>query len=86
MNPKLPKIKPSLFITGFLQVYFVAINTVLLSRNVVLGVLIASFLISFTWSYNVKKIAFGGLVDRLVYSLGASVGAVSGLLTVNIIL
>lgn len=86
MKTKLPKIKPSLFITGFLQVYFVAINTVLLSRNVVLGVLIASFLISFTWSYNVKKIAFGGLVDRLVYSLGASVGAVSGLLTVNIIL
>lgn len=70
-----------LFTTGFVQVYFVAINTYFIAKGMFIGVLIASFAISLIWSFNVKKIAFGTLRERIVYSLGASIGAVSGVAT-----
>lgn len=69
-----------LFLTGFLQVFFVAINTYFITKQNYIGVLIVSFLISFIWSFNVKKVAFGSLKDRVIYSLGASIGGFSGLL------
>jgi len=69
----------SLFITGFSQVSLVALNTLLLAKQVIIGVVIVSFLISFIWSFNVKKVAFGSMRDRLVYSAGASVGGLTGL-------
>jgi hypothetical protein len=69
-----------LFITGFTQVFFVAINTYFISKAIYGGVLICGFLISFIWSWNVKKVAFGTLQDRLWYSFGASVGSLVGLM------
>lgn len=68
-----------LFTTGFIQVFFVSINTWLISRSVYLGVFLCGFTISFIWSWNVKKIAFGKLNDRLLYSMGAAVGSLGGL-------
>ena len=68
-----------LFITGFLQVFFVAINTYFLANTFIVGVFLASFSISFIWSFNIKKVAFGTMRDRLIYSFGASFGAVAGL-------
>jgi uncharacterized membrane protein len=44
-----------------------------------LGVFIAAFMISLIWSFNVKKIAFGTMKDRLVYATGAMLGSVTGL-------
>ena len=73
-----------LFITGFLQVYFVAINTVFLAKGYIGGVLIAAFLISFVWSFNVKRIAFGNTKDKIIYSTGAAIGSALGLLTTKI--
>lgn len=69
-----------LFITGFIQVFFVATNTYFLAKSYVLGVFTASFMISLIWSYNVKKVAFGTVWDRLFYALGAAFGSVAGLL------
>lgn len=69
-----------LFITGFLQVFFVALNTWLITQQNYIGVVIVSFLISFIWSFNVKKVAFGSMTDRVIYSLGAAIGGLSGLL------
>ena len=69
-----------IFITGFLQVFFVAINTYFITKEYYLGVFIVSFLISFIWSFNVKKVAFGTLKDRLVYSFGAATGGLLGLI------
>ncbi|MGJ1414055.1 hypothetical protein ACR786_06140 [Sphingobacterium multivorum] len=69
-----------LITTGFLQVFFVAINTWLITKQQYVGVVIVSFLISFIWSFNVKKVAFGTMKDRLVYSLGAALGGLTGLL------
>ena len=68
-----------LFTTGFLQVFFVAINTIFLANQFYLGVLLASFAISLIWSFNVKKVAFGSMRDRLIYSVGAMTGSVAGL-------
>jgi len=73
-----------LAITGFLQVYFVAINTVFLSRSNYIGVLIAAFLISFVWSWNVHKISVSTIYQKLVYAFGASIGSVAGLLTTKL--
>jgi len=64
-----------LFITGFVQVFFVAINTYFLSKIFYLGVFLCAFMISFIWSWNVKKIAFGTLSDRITYALGVSLGS-----------
>lgn len=75
------KDKIILFITGVVQVYFVAINTYFLSRELYIGVTFAAFMISLIWSYNIKKIAFGSLSDRILYSLGATLGSLAGLAT-----
>jgi hypothetical protein len=69
-----------LFFTGFLQVFFVAINTFLISNNNLIGVFICSSLISFIWSYNVKKIIFSSFKNHFIYSLGAGLGALLGLM------
>lgn len=69
----------SLFLSGFLQVSLVAVNTYFISQREYLGVLVASFAISFVWSLNVKKIAFGDIKDRLVYASGAAAGGAFGL-------
>ncbi len=68
-----------LFITGFVQVFFVAVNTFLISRMLYAGVFVFGFLISFVWSWNVKRVAFGTIKDRLWYSLGAGTGSLAGL-------
>ena len=70
-----------LFVTGFIQVFFVSVNTYFLAKELYLGVFIASFTISFIWSFNVKRVAFGNMADRLTYAGGASFGAVVGLLS-----
>ena len=69
-----------LFITGFTQVFFVAINTYFLSKEFYIGVFICGFIISLIWSWNVKKVAFGTFKDRLFYALGAGFGSLLGLI------
>jgi hypothetical protein len=75
-----------LFLTGFVQVFFVAINTYFLSKEVYLGVAFASFAISMVWSFNIKKLAFGSKTDRVIYALGATLGSVMGLFTSTLII
>ena len=67
-------LKHNLFITGFLQVFLVAMNTVFVSSGLVIPMLITGFLISIVWSWNIKKIAFSTINDRLTYSTGAACG------------
>jgi len=78
--------KLKLFITGFVQVFFVAINTYFLSKIFYLGVFLCAFMISLIWSWNVKKVAFGTTSDRLIYALGAAFGSTVGLLISTLIL
>jgi hypothetical protein len=80
------KLKIQLFITGFLQVLFVAINTFFIGQSFYFGVFICGFTISIIWSWNVKKIAFGSINDRLTYAIGAAFGSLLGLILAKFIL
>jgi hypothetical protein len=73
------KNKVILLWTGFFQVFFVAMNTYFISTRNLYGMIVAGFLISIIWSFNVKKIAFGSVNDRIVYAFGASLGSATGL-------
>jgi hypothetical protein len=68
-----------IFLTGFTQIFLVVINTFFVTHVIYLGVGITSFLIAMTWSYNVKKAAFGSFKERIYYALGSTCGAIIGL-------
>lgn len=68
--------KITLFTTGFTQVFLVVLNTYFITREFLFGIIACGFLISFIWSHNVKKVAFGNEMDRIVYALGAMAGSV----------
>ena len=72
--------KFKLFITGFFQVFLVTINTYFIFKEFYVGVFFGSLTISLIWSWNVKRIAFGSLKDRMYYSFGAGVGSILGLI------
>jgi len=62
-----------IFFTAYCQVFFVAINTYFIAKEFLVGAF------SFLWTSNVRKIAFGGMGDRIAYSIGAACGSISGL-------
>jgi hypothetical protein len=75
-----------IFITSFTQVFLIAINTYLISQTLILGVMISTFLINLVWTYNVRKMSIGNFKERLLYSFGASIGALFGLLFIKLII
>lgn len=74
------KQKTILFASGFVQVFFVAVNTFFIAKEQYILVFPTSLIISLIWSSNIKKLAFGSMSDRIVYSIGAAIGSVIGLL------
>lgn len=62
-----------------LQVLLVAVNTYQLVHQKWIGCFVVGFLISFIWSFNVKKVAFGKFSERIIYATGAATGTVIGL-------
>lgn len=79
-QPNLPKSYPGLrlFIAAFSQVGLVAMNVVFISKGYLLPMFITGFGISFIWTFNVKRIAFGNMNDKLLYALGAGLGTIFG--------
>lgn len=67
-----------IFISGFIQVFLVVLNTYFISKDNVFGIIICSFGISYFWSHNVKKVAFGTEADRIIYATGAMTGGLAG--------
>lgn len=70
--------------TGFLQVVFVSMNTVFIMHKSWLALIATSFCISYLWSGNVKRIAFGDNMDRIVYAFGAAAGCAAGVVLANL--
>jgi hypothetical protein len=68
-----------LFITAFLQVFFVSANTYFLARVNWIGVAVCGWTISWLWASNVRKISIGNMKDRIIYSTGAMFGGLVGL-------
>ena len=63
-----------------------AINTVFLTKGVIAGIAITSFGISWIWTHNVRKTAFGSETDRYAYAFGAAAGSLFGYFLTTIIL
>jgi len=74
------------FLQSFFQVGLVAINTLLIAKQLFAGVFICSFCISLLWAFNVSKIALSSLNQKLIYAFGAGCGAVTGIILINFIL
>lgn len=74
-----------LMATAYFQILAVSCNVVFIQKQFIIGTLISSFAISFLWTLNVKRVAFGGWFDRFLYALFASLGSVSGFLLSNLI-
>lgn len=77
----------NVFITGFLQVILVCLNTYQIANYIItnsvktlFGIIVVGFLISFVWTFNVKKVALGSITARLLYSSGAAIGSAIGVL------
>ena len=68
-----------LFLTGFLQVFLVSLNTYQIAHRKWVGAVACGFAISYVWAWNVTKVAFGCNLDKIIYALGASVGTVAGI-------
>jgi hypothetical protein len=75
----------SLFLTAYIQVLLVAVNTWQISHQKYVGAVIVGFLISLVWSFNVKRVAFATWNERIVYSVGAGLGTISGLFASHLI-
>ncbi len=75
-----------IFATSFLQIGLVAINTVMITRGLVIGIFIVSVLISLLWCFNVSKLSVSKLEQKLIYSFGAGTGAVAGYFLITRIL
>lgn len=71
------KDKITLYLSGFIQVFMVVINTYFISKGFLTGIAMCSFIISLVWSFNVKKIAFGTNIDRIIYATGAMYGSIA---------
>lgn len=66
-------------LTGFLQVSFVAFNSYTIAHFQPVAAFVSSFAISFVWTHNVRRAAFGGEGERLAYCFGAAAGCVVGM-------
>jgi len=74
------------FLTSFMQVGCVAINTYFITQLNWIGIFIASFTISLLWAFNVSKISVSTTNQKLTYALGAGCGAIVGLVLVKLVL
>jgi hypothetical protein len=74
-----------LFLTAFAQVALVSLNTVLLATGRTAWSIVVAFLISYVWTFNVKRAAFGSHVEKLIYSGGAASGAAFGIYIAGLI-
>lgn len=68
-----------LFITGFLQLFLIAINTWQIANEKLWTAMIVCFMISLTATLNIKALAFGSWADRLVYCFGSTLGCGAGI-------
>jgi hypothetical protein len=73
------------FLTSFLQIGLVAVNTFFITKGNYVAVFIVSFSISLLWAFNVSKVAISTLNQKLTYAFGAGCGAITGLFIVKIL-
>lgn len=68
-----------------LQVTCVSANVMAISRGQWVAAFITSAALSWLWTSNVKKVAFGSGADRAYYATGAGIGCVAGMLLTTLL-
>ncbi len=68
-----------LLLAAVIQTALAAINVYQIANGKYLESVLMGFFILLIWSYNVKKIAFGSLKERVAYSIGGSIGTALGI-------
>jgi hypothetical protein len=81
-----PHPRALLFATAFVQVLLVSLNTILLAHKQIASSIAVAGLISYVWTFNVKRAAFGSHWDKIIYSLGAACGSGVGIYLAGLIL
>lgn len=81
-----PHPRALLFCTAFVQVLLVSLNTILLAHKQIASSIAVAGLISYVWTFNVKRAAFGSHLDKIIYSLGAACGSGVGIYLAGLIL
>lgn len=74
-----------LFTTGFAQVLLVSANTYFISRTTWLGIAVCGFGISYLWTINVRRVTIGTKSEQMIYSSGAMLGGLIGVLLAKLI-
>ena len=74
-----------IFSTGFAQVLLVSANTYFISRTTWLGIAVCGFGISYLWTINVRRVTIGTRAEQLVYSTGAMLGGLTGVMMAKMI-
>lgn len=69
-----------LFLRSFIQNAMVSIITILISKEILIGVFVISFFLTLLWTYNIEKLAFSSTTEKIFYSIGAGLGSISGIL------
>lgn len=69
----------SIFLSSSLQIFFVSVNTILISREMIIQAGICGFLLSLVWTFNIKRIAIASWGERISYCLGAGLGTSGGI-------
>jgi hypothetical protein len=72
-----------LFFRAYLQTAMVSISTIMISKQILAGVFIVGFIVSVLWTFNVSTLAFSTTKQKLIYSLGAGLGSMSGVVFFN---
>jgi len=67
------------FSTGFLYIFFLAINTVFLGKSNYWGAFTVSIIIGYLWTGNVKRVHISTEKERMFYCIGSGFGAIVGL-------
>ena len=74
-----------LFFRAYLQTAMVSISTIMISKQILAGVFIVGFIVSILWTFNVSTLAFSTTKQKLIYSFGAGLGSMSGVIFFNIL-
>ena len=74
-----------IFITGYAQVFLVSANTYFISRTTWLGIAVCGFGISYLWTINVRRVTIGSRTEQIIYSSGAMLGGLTGVMLAKMI-
>lgn len=75
----------SIFFSSLLQIFFVSVNTILISKEMVIQAGICGFLLSLVWTFNIRRIGLASWSERISYCLGAGLGTSGGILFIKTI-